>query len=970
MKKHLYFLIAAILAMLFSFSACSSDDDVNVVSVRLSENEITLNAIGATRQLTPTIIPEDATNKSVSWESSNPDIVSVTENGLVRAEGKGTAGVTVTTNNNNVRATCFVTVETPAVAPTGVTLSPATLSLVGPLMSTATPPAVIASGTQGRLTATVAPAAADQSITWSSSNPAVAQVAPDGNGTVIAVGVGTAQIRAIASNGVVSAPCEVTVTANNGNAPGNVTLMVYPPTASLIAASGNTTITPTSVTRVQLNAAIDPPNAPAGTITWASSDSAKVTVSNAGQVNALQNAATPEGGPVDVDITATYTSGTVTKTAKCVVTVAPVYRVTGVTIDPATAEIAAGTTRQLTAVIAPANATLKTITWSAQNVSPAGAVTVSNAGLVTAVRDGTATIRARSTDGTIDGNCAVTVPRVAATGVTVAPATATIRVGETQQLTATVAPENASYKTVTWSSSATATATVSNAGLVTGRAAGTATITATTADGSFQSASTITVQAAEPPPPAPAATSVAVIPYHVEMLVSTSTASTKTLTAAYTPWNGTHGAISWSSSDAAIASVNPTTGVVTAGSAPGTATIKATVAPSTGSTPLEAACVVEVVNALTVKNVYISGYNDNNPSGWWGKNGTSVRRYRNQIDYGECSGIVVDDSSYVYISGWDDNRYQQEIVDAVLYKSANPNPGLNTTASTFVNNQLAITGPDDYNEATGIVLKGTDSYTVGYVYLDYIARPVVWKNTDVATLLPVTPNSDYKALEAAAWGIAFGPDGVQHVVGTGYGANVTGALYWKGNEVFRLHPSDMEASYGKAVAASGANGYVVGNVFDGEITRGALWINGGKPVILPIPAGCDDSVPQSVAVNGSTVYIVGYSTFIDPDDYSCVVATQWIVDVAGETPVVAPPILLVNDLTGAYDSEANGVYVYRGSVYTIGFVIDYSYGSTNTNYWQVVTWQDGERVTTWGKPATGTAFIRYNYPTCIFVTDK
>jgi uncharacterized protein YjdB/glycosidase len=88
------------------------------------------------------------------------------------------------------------------------------------------------------------------------------------------------------------------------------------------------------------------------------------------------------------------------------------------------------------------------------------------------------------------------VPVVPVTGVSVTPTTATVNAGLTTQLTATVAPANATNQSVTWTSSNTAVATVSATGLVTGVAAGTATITAKTADGAKTASSVITVQAA------------------------------------------------------------------------------------------------------------------------------------------------------------------------------------------------------------------------------------------------------------------------------------------------------------------------------------------------------------------------------------------------------------------------------------------------------------------------------------------
>ncbi|MDP3179649.1 MAG: Ig-like domain-containing protein, partial [Spirochaetaceae bacterium] len=82
---------------------------------------------------------------------------------------------------------------------------------------------------------------------------------------------------------------------------------------------------------------------------------------------------------------------------------------------------------------------------------------------------------------------------VAATGVTVSPATASIAVAATVQLTATVAPSTATNRAVSWSTSASAIATVSSSGLVTGVAAGPVTITATTTDGSFTDTCAVTV---------------------------------------------------------------------------------------------------------------------------------------------------------------------------------------------------------------------------------------------------------------------------------------------------------------------------------------------------------------------------------------------------------------------------------------------------------------------------------------------
>lgn len=174
---------------------------------------------------------------------------------------------------------------------------------------------------------------------------------------------------------------------------------------------------------------------------------------------------------------------------------------TGVTVSPVSVSIAAGGTTTLTAAVAPANATNKAVTWSSS--SPAVA-TVNASGVVTGVSAGTATITATTQSGNFTASSSVTVipvVNVPATGVSVTPATASIAVGGTTPLTATVAPANASNKAVTWSTSSSAVATVSASGVVTGVAAGTATITATTASGGFTASSVVTVTGTPPPPP-------------------------------------------------------------------------------------------------------------------------------------------------------------------------------------------------------------------------------------------------------------------------------------------------------------------------------------------------------------------------------------------------------------------------------------------------------------------------------------
>ncbi len=153
----------------------------------------------------------------------------------------------------------------------------------------------------------------------------------------------------------------------------------------------------------------------------------------------------------------------------------PTVDVTGITLDKTAVELTEGETATLVATVAPDNATDKTVTWSSSDEKIA---TVDAAGKVTAVAAGKATITAKAGDKT--ATCEVTVKAkvIAVTGITLDKTAVELTEGETATLVATVAPDNATDKTVTWSSSDEKIATVDAAGKVTAVAAGKATITA------------------------------------------------------------------------------------------------------------------------------------------------------------------------------------------------------------------------------------------------------------------------------------------------------------------------------------------------------------------------------------------------------------------------------------------------------------------------------------------------------------
>ena len=198
-------------------------------------------------------------------------------------------------------------------------------------------------------------------------------------------------------------------------------------------------------------------------------------------------------------VIATQNGGALADTAAVTITDVPVA---SVTVSPTTVSVTVGATTLLTATPKDSNGTPltgRTVTWVSSNTAVA---TVSTSGLVAGVAAGSATITATS-EGK-NGTSVISVTNAPVATVTVTPAVASILVGVTLQLTATLRDSAGNLLTgrsVTWATSDAALAAVSATGLVTGGAAGLATITATSGGKSGTAAITVT---APPPPSGPA----------------------------------------------------------------------------------------------------------------------------------------------------------------------------------------------------------------------------------------------------------------------------------------------------------------------------------------------------------------------------------------------------------------------------------------------------------------------------------
>ena len=491
------------LSVLLPFS-CQKEipQPVDVKAVYLNATSMELTE-GESATLVATVSPNDAENKTVIWSSSNLSIASVSD-GKVTALKAGKATITVKTDDGGKSATCEVTVNAKVYPVTRVTLDKTSATLT--------------EGDELTLTATVNPDnATNKNITWSSSDNSVASVI---DGKVTALKAGNATITVKTEDGGKTATCEVTVNAK-----------VYPVTGVTL---DKTSATLTQGDKLTLTATVNPDNATNKNVTWSSSDNAVASVSD-GKVTALKagkaiiTVKTEDGG----------------KTATCEVTVnAKVYPVTEVTLDKTSATLTEGDELTLTATVTPDNATNKNITWSSSDNTVAS---VSN-GKVTALKAGKATITVKTDDGGKTATCEVTVNAKVypVIGVTLDKTSATLTEGDELTLTATVNPDNATNKNITWSSSDNSVASVID-GKVTALKAGKATITVKTDDGGKTATCEVTVNAKVYP----------VIGVTLDKTsVELKEGDVFTLVATIKPDNATIKNIIWSSSDNTVASVS------------------------------------------------------------------------------------------------------------------------------------------------------------------------------------------------------------------------------------------------------------------------------------------------------------------------------------------------------------------------------------------------------------------------------
>ena len=408
-----------------------------------------LNAVGASQTITVTARDRSGTaipGVPVTWTSSAATIADVSGSGstaAVTARAPGRATIRARTGD------LLLEISVGVLAVRTITIAPQAVSVIA--------------GGQLPLNVTVdADAGALLDLRWLSDNPAVASVNTQGIVTGVAPGNTIIRVNAVGDARVI-ATAQVTVTSAGSIAITPSTLSMGTGAQRTLAASVN----------------LEPGLSTA--LTWRSQNNAVATVSSTGVVTGVSVGSTL--------ITAVSVADT-TRRGTAAVTIEPVVR--DLDITPAVATIFTGDTRQLGVTFTADPGASQAVIWRTSNAAVAA---VSSLGLVNGVTVGTAIITAIAAADTTKRATSLFTVRYAA-AVSVSPTAATVGVGGTRTIVATVTTENNSTTAVTWRTSNASVATVSATGVVTGVAVGTADVTAVAvADTTRRATSTISVAA-------------------------------------------------------------------------------------------------------------------------------------------------------------------------------------------------------------------------------------------------------------------------------------------------------------------------------------------------------------------------------------------------------------------------------------------------------------------------------------------
>ncbi|HET6818277.1 MAG TPA: Ig-like domain-containing protein [Mycobacteriales bacterium] len=754
-----------------------------VTAVTISPSSPTV-AKGDTRQLTATATWSDGTTKDVTglatWTSATPSVATIDASGLATSVAQGTSVIGASYSGSSDSTTLTVT----AAALRSVTVSPNTATIAKGDTQTFTVTGHYSDGSSGPVTT---------GITWSAGPASTATITTAGVAT--GAGVGDASITATVS----------------GYA-GTATLTVTAPVLRSVAVAPNPLDLPKgnsaqlSVTGTFSDGTTQDVTSSAS---WSSADTGVATVSG-GLVQAVA-----QGGTT---VTATVSG----YSGQSSVNVGPAV-VTGLAVTASPSSLPLGDHSQMTAVATYSDGTTQDVTAVATWASDADTVaTVSSAGVVTTKSVGTAGITA--TYQSISHSATVTVTAAVLRSVAVTPASPTVPVGLTQQLTATGTYSDGSQMDVTgsasWASGTPTVATVDAHGVVTGVSQGTSSVTATVA-GVSSPAVTVTVSA-------PVVSSVVVSPSSTSAVKGDSVGFTAAAHWSDHSVTDVTSAATWASSDQSVATMS---GPLASAVGVGTATVSATTAGKTGTASLTVSSAALRSIAVTPSSVNIA-------------QGLTVQL--------TATGTYSDGSTQDLTNGvtWQSDQPSTASVDSAgLVTGAQQGTATVTATISSLTSQSNITVGGPVVTALSVTPR-TPSVAAGDT--QPFAATATWSAgaptdvTDLATWSSGTPSVATVDGHGLATSIAQGTS----VIGASYGGSADSATLTVNPPALR----SVTVSPGAASVAKGDSQTfsVTGHYSDGTsapVTTGITWSVGTPSVASLTSAG----VATGVGVGSSTV---------------------------------------------------------------------------------------------------------------------
>ena len=375
---------------------------VLVTSVSLNRSSLSLN-VNESANLVATVLPSNATNKTLSWASSNTSVATVSQAGRVTGLSAGTAVIRAyATDGSNKYAECSVTVVGANIPVTGVTLNKSSLF-------------VSVGGTATLVPTILPPGATNQNVTWDTSDVLTATV--NSSGVVTGVHEGTCIITVRTVDGGYTATCSVTVTVDGSMSVSDVQM-----TGTANSASAKLTASNMNTSTIRAS--------------WPSSASwiQSVVIDTSGsehrvRISTTQNLNTSPSRSATVTLTGSDRGGT-TRTATFTVTqtVKSVYDVpcTAINIFGESTLQNSGNSAEYTASYRPDGCTMTSCTWSIVSGSNYATIEPSGNQCVVKAKPGAAgnmvTIKAKNAYNGIEGIKTIEVTYVEPSNISVNPA--------------------------------------------------------------------------------------------------------------------------------------------------------------------------------------------------------------------------------------------------------------------------------------------------------------------------------------------------------------------------------------------------------------------------------------------------------------------------------------------------------------------------------------------------------------------